>query len=77
MNKGATVLRELQRKLEERSSDSGRIAFLNRVNRFVGRASASLQKPILADLYLTWVGWPVEGCVQVSPRCVKGQEIMD
>jgi len=34
----------------------------------VGTASASLAKAILADLYLTWGGWPGRMRPQVSPR---------
>jgi hypothetical protein len=43
----------------------------------VGRASASFAKAILADLYLTWGGWPVKDASKYPLAASKAKEIMD
>jgi starch-binding outer membrane protein, SusD/RagB family len=42
-----------------------------------GRASASLAKSALADLYLTWAGWPVKDVSKYPLAAVKSKEIID
>lgn len=43
----------------------------------LGRASASLAKSILADLYLTWSGWPVKDTSKYPLAAAKAKEIID
>ena len=43
----------------------------------VGRASASFAKAILADLYLTWTGWPVKDISKYPMAAAKAKEIID
>lgn len=43
----------------------------------IGRASASLAKAILADLYLTWAGWPVKDVAKYPLAAAKAKEIID
>lgn len=42
-----------------------------------GRASASLAKAVLADLYLTWSGWPVKDANKYPLAAAKAKEIID
>lgn len=42
-----------------------------------GRASASLAKAILSDLYLTWAGWPVKDASKYQLAAAKAKEIVD
>lgn len=42
-----------------------------------GRASASLAKSILADLYLTWAGWPVKDVTKYPLAAAKAKQIID
>ena len=42
-----------------------------------GRASASLAKSVLADLYLTWAGWPVKDVNKYPLAAAKAKEIID
>jgi len=42
-----------------------------------GRASAALAKSILADLYLTWAGWPVKDALKNQLAADKAKEIID
>lgn len=42
-----------------------------------GRASASLAKSVLADLYLTWAGWPVKDVSKYPLAAAKAKEIID
>jgi hypothetical protein len=43
----------------------------------IGRASASLAKAVLADLYLTWAGWPVKDATKNQMAANKAKEIID
>lgn len=43
----------------------------------IGRASASLAKAVLADLYLTWAGWPVKDASKNALAAAKAKEIID
>lgn len=43
----------------------------------IGRASAGLAKSILADLYLTWAGWPVKDASKNALAASKAKEIID
>ena len=42
-----------------------------------GRASAGLAKAVLADLYLTWAGWPVKDNSKYQLAATKSKEIID
>ncbi|WP_303315300.1 RagB/SusD family nutrient uptake outer membrane protein [Flavivirga abyssicola] len=42
-----------------------------------GRASASLAKSILADLYLTWAGWPVKDVSKYPLAAEKAKDVID
>jgi starch-binding outer membrane protein, SusD/RagB family len=42
-----------------------------------GRASASLAKSVLADLYLTWAGWPMKDVSKYPLAAAKAKEIID
>ncbi|MFS4493434.1 RagB/SusD family nutrient uptake outer membrane protein [Maribacter sp. 2308TA10-17] len=42
-----------------------------------GRASAALAKSVLADLYLTWAGWPVKDISKHQLVATKAKEIID
>lgn len=42
-----------------------------------GRASASLAKSVLADLYLTWSGWPVKDDSKYQLASATAKEIID
>jgi hypothetical protein len=42
-----------------------------------GRVSASLAKSILADLYLTWAGWPIKDASKYALAASKAKEIID
>lgn len=41
-----------------------------------GRASAALAKAVLADLYLTWAGWPVKDASKYPLAAAKAKEII-
>ena len=43
----------------------------------IGRVSSAAAKAILADLYLTWTGWPVKDASKFTPAATKAKEIMD
>jgi hypothetical protein len=43
----------------------------------VGRASAGFAKTILADLYLTWAGWPVKDASKNALAAAKAKEVID
>jgi hypothetical protein len=43
----------------------------------VGRASAGFAKTILADLYLTWAGWPVKDASKYALAAAKSKEVID
>ena len=43
----------------------------------VGRASAAAAKTILADLYLTWAGWPVKDTSKNTLAANKAKEVID
>ncbi len=43
----------------------------------VGRASAGFAKTILADLYLTWAGWPVKDASKYPLAAAKAKEVID
>ena len=43
----------------------------------VGRASSSAAKTLLADLYLTWAGWPVKDATKYAMAAMKAKEVMD
>jgi hypothetical protein len=43
----------------------------------VGRASAGLAKTVLADLYLTWAGWPVKDVTKYPLAAAKAKEVID
>lgn len=42
-----------------------------------GRASAGFAKSVLADLYLTWAGWPVKDVSKYALAAAKAKEIID
>jgi hypothetical protein len=42
-----------------------------------GRATASFAKAVLADLYLTWAGWPVKDVAKNQMAATKAKEIID
>jgi hypothetical protein len=42
-----------------------------------GRASAGFAKTVLADLYLTWSGWPVKDATKLPLAAGKAKEIID
>jgi starch-binding outer membrane protein, SusD/RagB family len=42
-----------------------------------GRISASFAKSILADLYLTWAGWPVKDASKYALAAAKAKQIID
>ena len=42
-----------------------------------GRASASAAKTLLADLYLTWAGWPVKDTSKYASAASKSKEVID
>ncbi|GAA4282192.1 RagB/SusD family nutrient uptake outer membrane protein [Gaetbulibacter aestuarii] len=42
-----------------------------------GRVSAGFAKTVLADLYLTWAGWPVKDQSKYSLAATKAKEIID
>jgi hypothetical protein len=43
----------------------------------IGRASAGFAKAVLADLYLTWAGWPVKDASKYPLAATKAKEIID
>jgi starch-binding outer membrane protein, SusD/RagB family len=43
----------------------------------VGRASSAAAKTLLADLYLTWGGWPVKDNTKFAPAAAKAKEVID
>ena len=43
----------------------------------VGRASSSVAKTALADLYLTWAGWPVKDTSKNALAATKAKEVID
>ena len=43
----------------------------------VGRASSSAAKTLLADLYLTWGGWPVKDNSKYAFAAAKAKEVID
>ena len=43
----------------------------------VGRASKSAAKTLLADLYLTWAGWPVKDASKNTLAASKAKEVID
>ncbi len=43
----------------------------------VGRASAAAAKSLLADLYLTWGGWPVKDASKYQVAANKAKEVID
>jgi hypothetical protein len=43
----------------------------------VGRASATAAKTVLADLYLTWAGWPVKDTSKNTLAATKAKEVID
>ena len=43
----------------------------------VGRASSAAAKTLLADLYLTWAGWPVKDNSKNSLAASKAKEVID
>ncbi|HEU0228448.1 MAG TPA: RagB/SusD family nutrient uptake outer membrane protein [Arachidicoccus soli] len=43
----------------------------------VGRASAGFAKSVLADLYLTWAGWPVKDASKYPLAAAKAKEVID
>ena len=42
-----------------------------------GRATAGFAKTILADLYLTWAGWPVKDVTKYPLAAAKAKEVID
>ncbi|WP_298484713.1 RagB/SusD family nutrient uptake outer membrane protein [uncultured Maribacter sp.] len=42
-----------------------------------GRASSTFAKAVLADLYLTWAGWPVKDATKYQLAANKAKEIID
>jgi hypothetical protein len=42
-----------------------------------GRASAGFAKTVLADLYLTWAGWPVKDASKNAMASAKAKEVID
>lgn len=42
-----------------------------------GRASAGFAKTVLADLYLTWAGWPVKDASKYALAATKAKEVID
>ncbi|MCG8309043.1 MAG: RagB/SusD family nutrient uptake outer membrane protein [Cytophagales bacterium] len=42
-----------------------------------GRASLAAAKTLLADLYLTWAGWPVKDNSKLASAVEKAKEVMD
>ncbi|KAA5824806.1 RagB/SusD family nutrient uptake outer membrane protein [Algibacter amylolyticus] len=42
-----------------------------------GRASAGFAKTVLADLYLTWAGWPVKDASKYQLAATKSKEVID
>lgn len=43
----------------------------------VGRVSAGFAKSVLADLYLTWAGWPVKDASKYPLAAAKAKEVID
>jgi hypothetical protein len=43
----------------------------------VGRVSSAAAKTLLADLYLTWAGWPVKDASKYAPAASKAKEVID
>ena len=43
----------------------------------VGRVSAGAAKALLADVYLTWAGWPVKDASKLQPAAAKAKEVID
>ena len=43
----------------------------------VGRASSAAAKTLLADLYLTWAGWPVKDNSKNTLAASKAKEVID
>lgn len=46
-------------------------------NEAAGRASAGFAKAVLADLYLTWAGWPVKDDTKYPMAALKAKEVID
>jgi hypothetical protein len=42
-----------------------------------GRATAAFAKSVLADLYLTWAGWPVKDAAKYPLAAAKAKEVID
>ena len=43
----------------------------------VGRASAGAAKALLADVYLTWAGWPLKDASKLQSAASKAKEVID
>lgn len=46
-------------------------------NELEGRATSAFAKAILADLYLTWAGWPIKDASKYALAASKAKEIID
>ncbi len=43
----------------------------------IGRVSSGAAKALLADLYLTWAGWPLKDASKLQAAAAKAKEVMD